>query len=401
MVELIKIAIISPSAPPLKVGGVASAHYNLYRVLKGRGVCVKLFTFQDNCQFDSDCDDIIRCGTPKLLLRLVSLASTVFFKFLSGNRLACEMKDIAESALGTLKTNIFLWKFNPDVIVLPDHGAPGLFIFKLKTCKTILISHHNPARFLHDLFYRSQPDIKMALRIENRVLKKVHSVICPSEYMKSIFEKTYRFDGPVLVIPNLIDSRLIESITAFDIHKKLDLPYSAPIIYIPSAGSQLKGSQFVYEIVRRLSKSYGDWIGFYLSGDIGIPLRSELQYLPDNARIFMPGNVTYQENIALVKSCSFGVSPTLIENFGMAILEAMFCGIPMVSFDVGGNREIIIDGENGFIVPYIDLEELIIRAQTLLDSQFRQVIKEKTLNSIINNFNSDTIADDFLKLVSK
>ena len=38
------------------------------------------------------------------------------------------------------------------------------------------------------------------------------------------------------------------------------------------------------------------------------------------------------------------------EPFGLVLLEAMAAGIPCVSIDGGGNRDIIINGENGFII---------------------------------------------------
>jgi glycosyltransferase involved in cell wall biosynthesis len=42
--------------------------------------------------------------------------------------------------------------------------------------------------------------------------------------------------------------------------------------------------------------------------------------------------------------------PSVAEGFGIAALEAMAHGIPVVASDVGGLREIVIDGETGFLV---------------------------------------------------
>ena len=190
MNDSMKIAILSPSAPPLRGGGVTRAHYNLFSILKSKGIKVKLFTFKDQQSLNSENEEVIRHGTPLIISRLIAFASAILFRFLSGTRLACEMKDIIQSAVGCLRVNIPLLRFHPDILVLPDHGAPGLFILKPKHCKTILISHHNPARFLQEPLFRSEPDIHMALRFENRMLNKVDSVLCPSLYMKENIEKT-------------------------------------------------------------------------------------------------------------------------------------------------------------------------------------------------------------------
>lgn len=45
------------------------------------------------------------------------------------------------------------------------------------------------------------------------------------------------------------------------------------------------------------------------------------------------------------------VSPSQFETYGMAILEAMACGVPVVSTNVGGPSETIVDGETGILVP--------------------------------------------------
>lgn len=44
------------------------------------------------------------------------------------------------------------------------------------------------------------------------------------------------------------------------------------------------------------------------------------------------------------------VSPSEFETYGMAILEAMACGVPVVSTNVGGPTETMVDGGTGFLV---------------------------------------------------
>ena len=59
----------------------------------------------------------------------------------------------------------------------------------------------------------------------------------------------------------------------------------------------------------------------------------------------------------------------MIESFGMANLEANFCNVPVVTFDVGGNKELIEDGQNGFVVPLMDMEAMILKTCDILDGK--------------------------------
>src|SRR5262249_41192189 len=54
------------------------------------------------------------------------------------------------------------------------------------------------------------------------------------------------------------------------------------------------------------------------------------------------------------------------EPFGMVGPEAMLYGVPVVAFETGGISEWLKNGENGFLVPWMDAEALAQRLETLL-----------------------------------
>jgi glycosyltransferase involved in cell wall biosynthesis len=60
------------------------------------------------------------------------------------------------------------------------------------------------------------------------------------------------------------------------------------------------------------------------------------------------------------------VVSSLYESFGIVILEAMSCGIPVVSTDCTGPHEIIKSGENGILVPCNDISALAMALETVL-----------------------------------
>ena len=59
------------------------------------------------------------------------------------------------------------------------------------------------------------------------------------------------------------------------------------------------------------------------------------------------------------------VLPSLIEGFGLTALEAMACGVPVIVSENTFGSDIVVDGQNGFVVPIRDAEAIAERIEEL------------------------------------
>lgn len=69
----------------------------------------------------------------------------------------------------------------------------------------------------------------------------------------------------------------------------------------------------------------------------------------------------------IMSGADIGILCSHEEGFSNAILECMAAGLPMVVTDVGGNREAVVDGESGFVVPARDPEAMADALRLLID----------------------------------
>ncbi len=62
--------------------------------------------------------------------------------------------------------------------------------------------------------------------------------------------------------------------------------------------------------------------------------------------------VSKREVIQLYSHARIFCCPSVYEPFGIINLEAMACGAPVVASSTGGIKEVVVDGETGYLVPF-------------------------------------------------
>jgi len=104
---------------------------------------------------------------------------------------------------------------------------------------------------------------------------------------------------------------------------------------------------------------------------------------------------------AFWKSLDVAVMPSLSESFGLVALEALACGIPVVSTTAGGLKEIAVDGECGLFVPPGDAAALARALLALLTNDSLRLRLAEGARRRANAFSLERRSRELLQLILK
>lgn len=97
--------------------------------------------------------------------------------------------------------------------------------------------------------------------------------------------------------------------------------------------------------------------------------------------------------------CALLALPSRQETAPVVILEAMAAGKPVVATDVGGVRDLVSEGESGFIVPAGDAAQLADRIEELLkDEDLRDRMGQRGKEIAWGRFRRDAVADRYYEI---
>jgi L-malate glycosyltransferase len=93
------------------------------------------------------------------------------------------------------------------------------------------------------------------------------------------------------------------------------------------------------------------------------------------------GSQPYERVIGLMKSSKVFVFPSTREGFGIAVLEANACGLPVVTVNHKKNaaKDLIQEGENGYVVPLSATDLAEAASKIIQDEKLRKTMSAKSI----------------------
>jgi len=161
----------------------------------------------------------------------------------------------------------------------------------------------------------------------------------------------------ISVVGNGVDLAKFRPISKLDARRQLAVPDDGPILISVGGLVERKGFHRVIELLPALLKRFPRL--HYLvvggpspEGDMSAALREQVRGLGLEAHVTFTGPLSPDRLHVPLSAADVFVLPTRNEGWANVFLEAMACGLPVVTTDVGGNPEVINSPALGQIVPF-------------------------------------------------
>lgn len=167
----------------------------------------------------------------------------------------------------------------------------------------------------------------------------------------------------IRVVGNGIDVDKFQPLPQHQARAALNIPEHAKVLVSVGGLVDRKGFHRVIDILPELIKRYPDLIYLVVGGDspegnIRARLEAQVQNLNLSAHVRFLGAYPSEQLKLPLSAADVFVLATANEGWANVFLEAMACGLPVITTDVGGNAEVVNHPSLGTIVPFGDSDAL-------------------------------------------
>lgn len=248
----------------------------------------------------------------------------------------------------------FMDDFQPDVIhshhpfLLGDTALRQAWRMEIP----VVFTHHTLyERYTHYVPLDSPTLKQMAIQLASEYCNLCSEVIAPSESIRGLLRER-GVTCPISPIPTGVDTAFFAAGDGARFRRREGIPEDALVIGHVGRLAPEKNLRFLAEAV-----------GAYLSGDerasfliVGTGSEGEemekiLSEPGVGDRVFRAGQLTSTDLADSYAAMDLFVFASQSETQGMVLAEAMATGKPVVALDGPGVREIVVDGENGILLP--------------------------------------------------
>jgi glycosyltransferase involved in cell wall biosynthesis len=217
---------------------------------------------------------------------------------------------------------------------------------------------------IYDPSKRLSPHRTPALRqTVGWVLRRADRVLAQSRNTADNSRRIYGYDKEITIIPHGLKEPVLPRFS------RMELGLSDDQLVLVTVG-RLVARKANHQLIEILSRINNPRLTLVLLGEG--PERALLQDSAKRLRVekqlIMPGFVTETQKYQYLRAADAFVSTTSHEGFGLMYVEGMFCRLPIITYDHGGQADFLEDGKTGFLVRLNDQDAFRQRLEWLLQN---------------------------------
>lgn len=270
-------------------------------------------------------------------------------------------------------------KFKKKFDIVHAHNIPSAYAMKNIEGKKVLTQHGIFSQQIDLLHGKTTGNLTK--KFEKNALKWADAITVIS---KEAHEYYTKLGFKTTQIPNAINLE--------NLPQDKDRRFEKQIIFVGRLSKE-KGIETIIKISKKLPNDINLLI---VGSGPESKIIKKLSETQDN--IHYLGYQTHENSIKLIRGSDILIQPSLHEGISTTILESMACKIPIIASNVGGNKELILDNQNGFLINPESTDDLIRKIMMILEDKL--LIKkfgEKSFE-LIHNYEWSKIGQKYLEL---
>ena len=235
--------------------------------------------------------------------------------------------------------------------------------------------------------------------LKQKYWKKPMNVVTPSNWLGECVSKSFLMrEWPLKIIPNCIDTEIFKPRDKFESRKLFKLPLEKPLLLFGAVGGRSdsrKGFKHLKESLSILKKKTSD-IELVIFGEEKPKFPIDYGY-----KTHYVGKIDDEKKLStLFSGCDAIAIPSTQDNLPNVAVEALACGLPIISFRVGGMNDIVTHLQTGYIAENFDHADFANGLDLILNKRDIN-ISLLCRQSALDKYSDSIVAKSYIDLYKK
>ncbi len=275
----------------------------------------------------------------------------------------------------------YLNKYNFDVMVGVGSRASAMLSLLDINCKKIGWMHCS-----YDLYFFTKGCFQYQQeKLYKKLFQKLNNIVCLTDNDAHIYKS--ELNKSINKIYNPL---------AFKTDEKSEFNENE-LLFVGRLDYEIKGLDLLIDSLSYLNKFNQQWhLTIVGDGQGKENLIKEIQKKGLEGYISIIG---FTDNVlSYYQKSSILLLPSRSEGFGLVVIEAMECGVPVISYETDGPSEIIDNEIDGYLIKKYDTESFAKKIEYLLNNENERLKLSKNAIKKAKNFSIENIVNQWIQI---